>query len=428
MKKNIFAIGLDDHNREELQTIRQAESIEFHSLLSVEEVKRTDRYPMEDLMEKAEAQLDAFDGSIDAIIGFWDFPVSLMIPLLCERYGTIGPSLESVLKCEHKYWSRVEQRRWLGPHVPRVNPVNPFADDPFATVDLPFPFWLKPVKAYSSLLGFRVENRGDFDRAMAKVRDGIGRFAEPFNYFLSRVSPPKEVAEVDGHWCVAEEISRGAQCTQSGFAFQGDIHTYGLIDTHYYAEADSIFRFRYPSDFSPEMERKMAEISTNIMARIGVENTPFNVEYFYDRDQDRLQILEINPRISQSLADLYAKVDGNANHQVLVDIATGERPKIRRGEGPHRVAAKCLHRVFRDGVVKRVPDESDLRKVREAFPGTVVQVTVEPGRRLSELTDQDSYSYKLAMIYMGAKDDETLLENYDRCVEMLNFEIEEIPE
>jgi hypothetical protein len=159
-----------------------------------------------------------------------------------------------------------------------------------------------------------------------------------------------------------------------------------------------------------------------------VENTPFNVEYFYDRDRNLLQILEINPRISQSLADLYAKVDGNSNHQVLVDVVTGERPKIDRCDGPHKVAAKFLHRVFRDGIVRRVPNESDLRKVREAFPGTVVQLTAEPGRRLSELADQDSYSYKLAMIYMGAGDDETLLENYDRCVEMLNFEIEEVPE
>lgn len=428
MRKNIFVIGLDDHNRAELRTLRGAESIQFHSLLPVEEVKQTDRHAMDTLMGKAEAQLDAFDGSIDAIIGFWDFPVSLMVPLLCERHGTIGPSLESVLKCEHKYWNRLEQRRWLGPHVPRVNPVDPFADDPFATVDLAFPFWLKPVKAYSSLLGFRVEDRTDFDRAMAAVRRGIGRFAEPFNYFLSRVSPPEEVANVDGYWCVAEEISRGAQCTQSGFACQGDIHTYGLIDTHYYPAADSIFRFRYPSDFSPDMERKMAEISTNIMARIGVENTPFNVEYFYDRDQDRLQILEINPRISQSLADLYAKVDGVSNHQVVVDVAIGRRPEVRRGEGPHGVAAKFLHRVFRDGIVRRVPDERDLRKVQGAFPGTVVQVTVAPGQRLSELGGQDSYSYKLAMIYMGAGDEETLLENYNRCVEMLNFEIDEVTE
>jgi hypothetical protein len=30
-------------------------------------------------MDKAGRQLDAFEGSIDAIIGFWDFPVTMMV-------------------------------------------------------------------------------------------------------------------------------------------------------------------------------------------------------------------------------------------------------------------------------------------------------------------------------------------------------------
>ncbi len=73
----------------------------------------------------------------------------------------------------------------------------------------------------------------------------------------------------------------------------------------------------------------------------------------------------------------------------------------------------------------RVPDRADIEAVREAFPDTLVLVEVSPGRRLSELENQDPYSYRLAVIYMGAEDDETLLGNYRRCIEMLHFEIEE---
>jgi len=43
--------------------------------------------------------------------GYMDFPVSTMLPLICKEFGTRSPSLESLLKCEHKYWSRVEQKK-----------------------------------------------------------------------------------------------------------------------------------------------------------------------------------------------------------------------------------------------------------------------------------------------------------------------------
>lgn len=423
--KNIFVLGLDDHNRSEIETVRNVESYRFHPLLDLKEVKQTHRYRIEDLIRRAESVLNGFDGRIDAIIGFWDFPVSLMVPLLCQRYGTVGPSLESALKCEHKYWSRLEQRKWLGYHVPAVNKVNPFVDDPLAMVDLPYPFWLKPVKAHSSQLGFRIENREQFETAIGIIREGIGRFSEPFNYFLCQVSLPPEVEEVGGHWCIAEEIVTGEQCTQSGYVFDGDIHTYGLIDSLYYPDAQAFFRYRYPSDLSKELEKRMAENSTNIMARIGFDHSPFNIEYVYDRDQDAVRLLEINTRISQSHADLYAKVGGVSNHQVLVDIALGHRPRVPGAGGRYNRASKFHHRVFRDGTVRRVPNEADIQKVRETFPDTVVLVEVEEGQRLSELENQDPYSYRLAVIYMGAHDDETLLANYRQCIEMLGFQIRE---
>ncbi|MFO7962736.1 MAG: hypothetical protein R6U50_02335 [Desulfobacterales bacterium] len=423
--KNIFVVGLDDHNLGELKTIHHADRFTFHKLLDVEEVTKSGHYDMEAMFRKAADELDAFDGSIDAIIGFWDFPVSLMVPLLSERFGTVGPTLESALKCEHKYWSRLEQTKWLGHHVPAVSPVNPFADDPFSTVDVAFPFWLKPVKAHSSWLGFRIENREQFNCAIEDIRDKIGRFAEPFNFFLSQIELPAEVAEVDGHWCVAEEILSGDQCTLSGYVFGGDIHSYGLVDSLYYSEFHSFLRYRYPSEQPEELKLRMAEISTNIMARIGFDNSPFNIEFLYDRDRDTTKLLEINTRISQSHADLYAKVEGASNHQVLVDIATGQKPEIPRGRGRYRTASKLQHRVFTNGTVIRVPDEAQIKKVRETFPGTIVLVEVEPGQRLSELENQDAYSYRLAVIYMGAEDDETLMENYRQCIDMLDFEIDE---
>jgi hypothetical protein len=48
---------------------------------------------------------------------------------------------------------------------------------------------------------------------------------------------------------------------------------------------------------------------------------------------------------------------------------------------------------------------------------------VQKGMHLSELYGQDSYSFELANIYLGARNQEELLENYHDCLSNLTFEI-----
>ena len=71
-------------------------------------------------------------------------------------------------------------------------------------------------------------------------------------------------------------------------------------------------------------------------------------------------------------------------------------------EGPYAVAAKWFVRRVADGVVRRVPTAEEIAQVERDIAGCVVDVTVEPGERLSELHDQDSYSYAIANVYIGA--------------------------
>ena len=59
------------------------------------------------------------------------------------------------------------------------------------------------------------------------------------------------------------------------------------------------------------------------------------------------------------------------------------------------------------------------------IPGCTVDVTVTVGDRLSELYDQDSYSYALATVYLGADDEDELIRKYEQALEGLPFEFEE---
>ena len=101
-----------------------ADRYRFHPLLSDGELAGGETVDLPGLLDAAQRQVEAFDGPVHAVIGFWDFPVSTMVPMLCERLGLRWASLESVVKCEHKYWSRLEQAKVID-EVPAVRAGRP---------------------------------------------------------------------------------------------------------------------------------------------------------------------------------------------------------------------------------------------------------------------------------------------------------------
>ncbi len=431
MKKNIFVVGLDDHNRKELRSIRNADAYEFHDLLDLQTVKRTENFPVEKWLSSMEERLESFrgKGSVDAIIGFWDFPVSLMVPALCRRFHLPGPSMESVMRCEHKYWSRREQRQVVPEHIPAFAAVNPFGgkshlDD----IPLDYPFWLKPIKAFGSQLGFKIHNRQELDEAIETTKARIGRFAVPFNFFLKMVDLPGEIEDIDGFWCIAEEIITGRQCTVEGYIHKDEIHSHGTIDSLYYPNSHSFFRYQYPSTMPEEVLEQMRGIAAATIEHMGLDHSSFNIEFLYDEKQEAIRLLEVNSRISQSHSDIFRKVDGASNHQVVVDLAENKEPDFPHGEGEFGCAAKFHLRHFEDGVVTNAPGDEDIIRLRQEIPHTEVIVEAHQGQRLSEMQGQDSYSYRLAVIYMGADDEDQLLAKYEKCVELLGFEVTPIKE
>ena len=70
----------------------------------------------------------------------------------------------------------------------------------------------------------------------------------------------------------------------------------------------------------------------------------------------------------------------------------------------------------------------EIEQLQQDIPGVTIDVVAHQGDRLSTLIGQDSYSYSIANIYIGAQDEAELTEKYHRCVQALRVEIdEEIP-
>ncbi|MDN0197634.1 ATP-grasp domain-containing protein [Streptomyces sp. S.PNR 29] len=423
--KNVFVMGLDEANLPTLRQVPGARSLRFHQLLTIEELQIGEVH-LPTLIEKARSVLDAFEGSIDAIVGYWDFPVSTLVPILSRQYGTRSTSLESVVKCEHKYWSRLEQQKVTDRH-PRFDRVDLAAEPPRPPENVGFPMWVKPALSYSSELAFGVRDEQEFRTAVTEIREGIARIGRPFEDILERIGLPPEMEGIGGQVCLAEESMSGVQVAVEGYVHQGEVTVYGVLDSINYPDSPCFLRHQYPSTLPQPVIAQLHDVSERVMRQIGMDSATFSIEYFYDPRTQQISLLEINPRHSQSHAELFQYVDGVPNHHCMVRLALGEDPRMPHREGPYAMAAKWYHRWFTDGVVRRVPGPEDIARIEREIPGVRVDVVPEEGSRLSELPQQDSYSYELAHIFTGGANEEELREKYDHCVAALGLAFDEAP-
>lgn len=421
--KNIFVVGMDEFNQRKLKIIEQRKLYRFHTLFRFDEVAFCERFDIPSLIKEGESRLDAFTGTVDGVMGFWDFPTMCLVALLCERNRLPGPSLKSVLMCEHKYWSRFEQSQIIPEAVPSFFPVNPFDPKAADQVDLDFPFWLKPVKSYSSYLGKKIHTKEELKEHLLRVRDRIGRFAEPFNFFLEQVELPDKMKGIDGYYCVAEQLIEGEQCTVEGYVHNHKVVAHGIIDSIRHQGSSSFASYRYPSSLPQAVKDRMFRLSEEVMAHFGYNNAAFNIEYFWDREADQIWLLEVNSRISQSHSDIFEKVDGQSNQEIVADLCLGRDPNWQYQKGPYKYASKFFYREFEDAWVERVPSADELNEISQLISGVEAVPQVEEGMRLSDLPDQDSYSYEVALIYVGGENQDDLLRKYNACMNQLNFKL-----
>lgn len=428
MKRNVFVIALEDKQTRAMQTLRERKDLEIHGLLDVSTAVESDNVSFNHLLSLANEQLTAYPGTVDAIIAQWDFPTSVIVPILCQQHHLPSPSITSVLKCEHKYWSRLEQQKVVPDVVPKFCGIDPFAEDPLSQVTLDYPFWLKPVKAFSSHLGFKIESSLHFEQAIKEIRAGIRQLGDAFNEALAYIDVPEEIVHLDGNACIAEEIISGVQGAPEGSVFNGEFNIHGIISQPKAENSIALFdRLEYPSNLPEHVHHKMVETAKTFLAHIGYNNGCFNVEFMWDEAREKLWLIEVNTRISQSHSEIFVLVDGMSNHEIAVDIALGQRPSLLNRQGVAPIAAKCfIPFAHHDGVVKRIPSQAEIAALKARLPHTDVVIDVEPGQQLSHLMHQDSFCYRLGTLYVTGNTHEEIEQNYQYCLDVLNFDIEPI--
>jgi hypothetical protein len=426
--KNVFVMGLEPFNLELLRTIRDGEAYRFHALFDYAEVVRPANlgYPsLEVLLARAREIFAGFTGSVDGVMGYWDFPTSVVVPMVARQAGLPGPALDAVARCEHKYWSRLEQQKVVPDMVPAFQAIDPFAEDPLGDVELSYPFWIKPVKAHSSFLGFYIDSPETLASRLVEIRRDIGRMGRPFNEFLAHVDLPAEIAPVHGHHCIAEAIvSAGFQCTLEGYSWNGEVTVFGVVDSIRSGRYHSSFTcYQYPSKLPEAVQARMVEATRKLIRHLGYDGAAFNVEYYWNPDDDSIRLLEINSRISKSHSPLFLMVDGATNQKVTLDLALGRKPDFPHRQGEYSLAGKFMVRFFQDGILERVPTDADIRRLQAVYPEARVNRLAPEGIRLRDLKLQDSYSYEAADVFLGASGQKELLDKFANAQKLLDFRV-----
>lgn len=222
-------------------------------------------------------------------------------------------------------------------------------------------------KAQDQLQAFKVSDDAQFAEAVSTIREGIGRIGGPFQYVLDQLDLPPEIAEVGGQVCLAEEALAGDQVATEGYVHRGEVVVYGVLDSIDYPGSSTFLRHQYPSQLPAEVVARLEDISKRVIAQVGLDNNPYSIEFFHDPDTGAINLLEVNPR----------------------------------------------------HLVRRRPAPEEIEQLQREIPGVVVEPIPTVGQRLSDMPAQDSYSYELTDIKVGADDMSGLVDKYERSVAAL---------
>ncbi len=347
----------------------------------------------------------------------YDYPGCIYTSVLAQERNLSAPPLDAILTCQHKYYSRKAQQKYVPEATPHFAIVSKeHLDD---VKKLSFPLFVKPVKSYLSAFARPVYSMQELQQYLENVHIPK-EFLISFDWAVKNYSD----FEYDGSYFIAEQMLKGRQVTLEGYVFDGEVGLIGIVDSVMLPGTISFERFVYPSSLPQEVQEKMFDISARFVKGIGLDMSLFNIEFMYDDDTGDIYIIEINPRMAAQFCDLFAMVNGASNYDVLYDIVRGKKPNAYTG-GSFDVAASLVCRQKEDQRVLHVPTEWDLQKAQCRFPELKYYPWIGTGNKLSDVL-QDGTSYVYCWIHLGAQDRDELEKKYAESKELLPFRFEAV--
>jgi biotin carboxylase len=360
-----------------------------------------------------------YRGGLDGIASSSDYPGATVAAAIATRLGLPGSAPQDVIRCSHKYYSRLAQKEIVPEATAKFHLVAP--NDP--AEDITFPCFIKPVKGAFSIMSQRIRDRGELEAFLKNPT--VSEFVRDYVFIFNCLVRELTELELDGSYFLAEELLTGKQATVEGYVTDGEVRILGIVDSIRHPQTKSFVRFDYPSSLSRAIQARMADITLSLVTHLGLQQTLFNIEMMVNERKERISIVEVNPRMCGQFGDLYAKVDGTSGYEVALSLAAGQTPRARHDEGAYGAASSNPLRIFEHRRVARAPSSSELAEVEAEFPDTLVWSECNSGDELSDFeSSQDGKSSRYAVVNVGARDRKTLSARLDEVVRSLDYRFE----
>ncbi|HWS11855.1 MAG TPA: ATP-grasp domain-containing protein [Rhodocyclaceae bacterium] len=362
---------------------------------------------------------------VSAVVSAHEQFGALIAAVVAQRLGLPGPDPRGILTAQHKYLARQAIGRVLPDAVP------PYAAFPFTVqhaeeIGLPFPFFVKPVKATFSVLARRVDSFAELRRHLRFrpfEQHIIKRLVRPFNDLLHDHLD----CEVNAHYLIAEGLIEGMQLNVDGYAERGRIRILGIVDEIMYPGTMAFNRFEYPTSLPGPVRERIARVAEQSLAAVGFDHGLFNIELCYDPARDRITVVEINPRLASQFLTLYEWVDGIRLYEIALDLALGVPPRCEPAPQAHGHAASFIFRRFDGKPVHPEPSRAQLRHVAERHPEARLMLYFKHG---SDLAREMKWlgSHRYAVLNLPGRDLADLYASYRDIRDLLGFHAHSGPE
>lgn len=357
-------------------------------------------------------------GRIDGVFSNNEYFGALIASAVANRLGLPGTPPHVVVTAQHKYYSRLAQQRIAPEAVPRFA-VFPYSVRHPSQIGMPFPFFVKPVRATFSVLARRVDDFAALQRHLsfswfeALI---IRRLVKPFHDLM----PCYTDFTVDAHHMIAEAPLAGHEVNIDGYVHEGRVGFIGLSDAMMFPGTDQFQRFVYPSRVPPGIQERMRSLAARLLDGLGYRHGFFNIEMFWNPQDDSIMLIELNPRLASQLAGLYQRVDGILPHRMLLDLCVGAAPSHAPAATRCAIAASLVSRRFDGRALERVPGAAELARVQARYPDAAVMLYLKRGLSLArEMKWLGSYRY--AVVNLGGADEQDLENRYDEIKKLLGF-------
>ena len=348
---------------------------------------------------------------------------ALIAAILARELGLPGSDPAAIIRAQHKYYAR----QALAVALPDANPAfnllpYAFGNTSVATADpgLPFPFFVKPVKAAFSVLARRVDNEQDLQRHLTFhpwETHIIKRLVRPFGDLMRQYSE----FTVDPQHMMGEALLDGVQINVDGWMDRGAVSFFGIVDAVMYPGTSAFQRWEYPSRLPPAAQAAAFAVSERVMRALAFDHGAFNVELFWQPATNTFQVIEINPRLAAQFGDLYEKVDGVNPYSVLVDLCVGTHAALDARPGRATAPRRASYSANSTARSRSRPTRRRSRWLNTAHPDARLHTFIKHGNsRWRETKWLGNYRY--AIVNLGGADRADLDHRFADVCRNVSFE------